>query len=295
VSGETHVVAEDDKDALDKVKTLLGFFPSNNTEPPPRLQTNDDPARADEDLDTLIPVEPFRPFDVHEVIRRIVDHGNFFEIFKDFAPNIVVGFARFDGRPVGIVASQPKCKGGVIDCDAADKIARFVRFCDLFNIPLVNLHDVPGYMIGPKEEWKGILRHGAKTLYAYIDATVPKITIIMRKSYAGAYLGLCSKDTGADFLYAWPTARVSIVGGATAASVIFAKEIKNADDPAKMRADRIKEYETEYENPYEGAKRGYIDDVILPRDTRKFINRSLDLLANKKVARPYRKYSNINL
>ena len=182
-----------------------------------------------------------------------------------------------------------------MDCNASDKIARFVRFCDLFNIPLVNLHDTPGYMIGPKEEWRGILRHGAKTLYAYIDATVPKITIVMRKSYAGAYLGLCSKDTGADFLYAWPGARVSIVGGTTAASVIFAKEIKNADDPGKVRAERIREYEKEYENPYEGAKRGYIDDVILPRETRKYINRSLDLLANKTVARPFRKYSNINL
>ena len=295
LSGQTHLSADDDKDALDKVKRLLSFMPSNNQQSPPVHQTGDDPERADAELDNLAPIQPSRPFDMHEVIQRIVDNGDFLETLGEFARNVITGFARFSGRPAGIVASQPKWKGGVLDCDVADKVARFVRFCDLFNIPLINLHDTPGYMIGPEQEWKGILRHGAKMLYAYIDATVPKITVILRKSYAGAYLGMCCKDTGADFVYAWPNVKLSIVGGATAASVIFAKEIRDADDPDKVREERIKEYEEKFENPYEAAKRGYIDDVILPRDTRKIINRSLDMLANKTVVRPFRKYSNINL
>jgi len=294
-SGQTHVVAEDDKDALDKVKQILSFLPSNNRENPPKIESRDDPDRADMDLDELLPVDPAEPFDVKTVIHRIADNGEFVELFKEFARNIVIGFARFAGRPVGIVASQPNWLGGVIDCDAADKVARFVRLCDLFNVPVINLHDTPGFLIGSTEEHRGILRHGAKMLYSYIDATVPKVTVILRKSFAGAYLGMCSKDTGADIVWAWPNARVSIVGAETAASVIFAKQIKQADDPEKMKQERIKEFQDKYENPYEGAKRGYIDDVIMPHDTRKFINRSLDLLEGKEVTRPYRKYSNINL
>jgi acetyl-CoA carboxylase carboxyltransferase component len=295
MSGSTHLVADDDRHALDQAKRLLSFLPSNNMEKPPRIKTETNPEKIDKDLDELIPEEPSTPFDMRHVIVRLVDGGDFFELFKDFAKNIIIGFGRFNGRTTGVVASQPNWMGGVIDCDAADKVARFVRFCDLFNIPLVNLHDTPGFLIGSTEEHRGILRHGAKMLYAYVDATVPKITVILRKSFAGAYLAMCCKDTGADFVYAWPNARVSIVGAETAASVIFAKEIKNAEDPAKMEAERIRQYQAEYENPYEGARRGYIDDVILPRDTRKYINRSLDLLENKKEVRPYRKYSNINL
>jgi len=295
LSGQTHIVAKNDKDALDQLKKLLSFLPSNNKEKPPTLQVTDPPERTDADLDTLIPEEPFKPFDIHKVILRIVDNSDFLEIFKDFATNVVVGFARFGGRPTGIIANQPLVKSGTLDCDVADKIARFVRFCDLFNIPLVNIHDTPGYLIGSEQEWRGILRHGAKMLYAYIEATVPKITLIIRKSYAGAYIGMCCKDTGADFVYAWPNARVNIVGGATAASIIFAKEIKKSDDPSKTRKELISDYEEKFENPYMAANRGYIDDVIMPADTRKYINRSLDILANKTVARPYRKYSNINL
>ncbi len=294
-SGQTHIVAEDDRDALDKVKKLLSFLPSNNMEKPKRIDTGDSPDRSDSELDTLIPETASEPFDIRNVIVRIVDNGDFFELFKDFGRSVVIGFARFSGRTVGVVANQPNWISGVIDCDASDKVARFVRFCDLFNIPLVNLHDTPGFLIGSTEEHKGILRHGAKMLYAYIDATVPKISVILRKSFAGAYLAMCCKDTGADFLYAWPNARVSIVGAQTAASIIFAKEIKSAEDPDKIRAERIEQYHREYENPYEGAKRGYIDDVIMPRHTRKYINRSLDFLENKKVARLQRKYSNINL
>ena len=294
-SGCTHVIAENDKAALDTAKRILSFIPSNNKETPPRLKITDDSEREDVDLDTLLPVEHFKVFDMHQVIHRIVDNGDFMEIHKEFAKNILVGFARFGGRPAGIIANQPRQKAGVLDCDAADKAARFVRFCDLFNIPLINLHDTPGYLIGPKQEWKGILRHGAKMLYSFIEATVPKITIILRKSYAGAYGGMCSKGTGADFVYAWPNARISIVGGTTAASVIFAKEIQKSDNPEKTLKQRISEYENKFENPYEAAKRGYVDDVIMPRDTRKIINRSLDLLAKKHVVRPQRKYSNITL
>lgn len=294
-SGQTHLAADDDKDAMDKAKRLLSFMPSNNKEKPPVIETNDNPERADEALDTVAPEQAFRAFDIKKIINSIVDNGDFFEIFENFAKNVVIGFGRFHGRPAGIIANQPKWKAGVLDCDVSDKVARFIRFCDLFNIPLINLHDTPGYLIGSDQEWRGILRHGAKMLYSYIEATVPKITVIIRKSYAGAYTGMCCKDTGADFVYAWPNARVSIVGGATAASIIFAREIKIAGDPEQVKIERIKQYEKEFENPYEGAKRGYIDDVIMPRDTRKYINRSLDLLANKTVVRPYRKYSNINL
>jgi acetyl-CoA carboxylase carboxyltransferase component len=243
----------------------------------------------------MVPDDPLTAYDMHEIIYRIVDNGYFFEIFADFAPNVIVGFARFGGRPAGIVASQPSFAAGAIDCDAADKIARFVRFCDMFNIPLINLHDVPGYWIGSAEEWKGILRHGAKMIYSYIDATVPKITVIVRKSYAGAYTGMCCKDTGADFMFAWPGARVCIVGAETAASIIFAREIKESANPEEMKAKRIGEYRKLFENPYCGAERGFIDDVIMPSDTRKIINKALDLLETKTVVRPPRKYSNINL
>ncbi|MDY6833608.1 MAG: carboxyl transferase domain-containing protein [Chloroflexota bacterium] len=294
-SGQTHIVVKDDKECLDKAKELLSYLPPNNQEDPPLTVTDDDPERQDIDLNTMVPEEPSQSYDMHLVIEKIIDRGSFLETMGSHARNVITGFARFDGRPVGIVANQPMWAAGGIDCDAADKIARFVRFCDLFNIPLVNFHDTPGYWIGSKEEWRGILRHGAKTLYAYIDATVPKITIIVRKSFAGAYLGMCSKDTGADFVYAWPIAKVSIVGAATAASVIFAKEIKNADNPDEMQQKRIAEYQELYENPYCGAERGYIDDIIMPSETRQYINRSLDVLANKQVARPWRKYSNINL
>lgn len=294
-SGQTHLSAEDDRDALDKAKRLLGFLPSNNRAKAPSPPTVDDPERTSPELDTIAPERPARPFDMHEVIQRIVDDGDFMEVLGSFARNVIVGFGRFAGRTTGIIASQSTFRGGVIDCDSADKSARFIRFCDLFDIPIVNLHDTPGYMIGPEQEWRGILRHGAKMLYSYIDATVPKITVIVRKSYAGAYLGMCNKDTGADFVYAWPNVKINVVGGSTAASVIFAREIRESDDPDRVREERIKEFDEKFDHPYEAAKRGYIDDVIMPRDTRKVINRTLDLLANKTVSRPYRKYSNINL
>lgn len=294
-SGCTHLVAEDDKDALDKAKELLQFLPQNNREKPGQVSGGDSRERLVPELDDVLPEKTYESFDMHDIISRIVDDGYFFEIMPEFAPNIIVGFARFNGRSTGIIASQPDWKGGVIDCNAADKAARFIRFCDGFNIPLVNIHDTPAFMIGPEEEWKGILRHGAKLLFSYINATVPKITVIVRKSFAGAYLGMCCKDTGADLVFAWPQATVTIVGAETAASVIFAKEIKGAENPQEARAARIKEYRDLFENPYCAAERGYIDDVIMPSETRKYICAAMDLLENKQVVGPWRKHTNINL
>jgi len=293
-SGQTHIVAEDDADCLDRCRELLSFLPSNNRDKAPRISTDDDPERQ-EDLMSLMPQHPHQPFDMYDVISRIVDNGRFFETMGLHARNIITGFGRFSGRTVGVVATQPKWMGGCIDIDAADKGARFVRFCDLFGIPLITLHDSPGYLIGSQQDWGGILRHGAKLLFAWADATVPLIGVILRKSYAGAHYGMLDKAIGADFVYAWPTARITIVGAETAASVIFAREIREAGQPEEVRAQRIQEYSDTYENPYCAAERGYVDDVIDPADTRKTINRALDALEGKTVARPWRKYSNINL
>ncbi len=300
-SGCAHVVADDDKDAIDKCKTLLSFFPSNNREKPPRIKTDDDPERTIAELDSIIPDKTTQPYDMKKVIKAIADDGHFFETMALHAPNVITGFARFNGRPVGIFANQPMHAAGIINIDAADKGARFIRFCDLFNIPMLALGDCPGYMIGSEQDWKGILRHGAKLLFAWADATIPLISIMVRKSYAGAHYGMLDKAIGADFVFAWPTARVTIVGADTAASVIFAREIRESENPAETSAKRIKEYSELYENPYQGAERGYIDDIIMPSDTRKMINRALDVLENKNKdnkafnARPWRKYSNINL
>jgi len=300
-SGQTHVVAEDDRNALDKAKELLSFFPSSNREKPPRIQTEDPPDRVIKELDDILPDEPFKPFDMYKIIEAIVDDGYFFETLGLHAKHIITGFARFAGRPVGIVANQPMVAAGMLDMDAADKAARFIRFCDLFNIPLVTLVDCPGYVIGSRADWSGILRHGAKLLYAWSDATVPLISIIVRKSYAGAHYGMLDKSIGADFVFAWPNARITIVGAATAASVIFAREIKESSNPEETKAKRIQEYSEIYENPYVSAERGYTDDIIMPHDTRKIINRALDLLENKYVTpgtcpwKVWRKYSNINL
>jgi acetyl-CoA carboxylase carboxyltransferase component len=295
-SGQTHIVAENDQEALDACKQLLSFLPSNNKEKkPPRIKTEDSPERTVPELDTIIPDHSNQAFDMLKLITLVVDDGYFFELLAYHAQNCIIGFARFDGRTAGIVANRPSHIGGVIDVDAADKMARFIRFCDLFNIPLISFQDCPGYMIGSEQDWKGILRHGAKLLYAWADATVPLISIIVRKSYAGAHYGMLDKSIGADLVFAWPTALVTIVGAETAASVIFAKEIKEAENPKEVKNKRVKEYQELYENPYMGAERGYIDDVIMPSDTRKMINRALDALENKTVARPWRKYSNINL
>ena len=300
-SGQTHLVAEDDRDAIDKAKVLLSFLPANNRQKPPRAQTQDPPERLTGELGEVVPDEPFKPFDMKQVITAVVDDGFFFETMAYHARNLITGFARFDGRPVGIVANQPTWAGGTLDSNSSDKGARFIRFCDLFNIPLITFVDCPGYIIGSQEDWAGILRHGAKLLYAWSDATVPLISVIVRKSYAGAHYGMLDKAIGADFVFAWPTARISIVGADTAASVIFAREVREAQNPEEVKAKRIREYSEIYENPYQSAERGYTDEVIMPQDTRKYIVRALDLLENKSVTpgtcpwKVWRKYSNINL
>jgi len=295
-SGQTHIVVENDQEALDACKQLLSFLPSNNRDKnPPRVKTNDPADRTVSELDTMIPDHPNHAFDMLKVITLLVDDGYFYELLPYHAQNCIIGFGRFDGRSVGIVANRPSHIGGVIDTDAADKMARFIRFCDLFNIPLISFQDCPGYMIGSEQDWKGILRHGAKLLYAWADATVPLISIMVRKSYAGAHYGMLDKSIGADLVFAWPTALVTIVGAETAASVIFAKEIKEAANPKETKDKRVKEYKDLYENPYMAAERGYIDDIIMPGDTRRMICKALDALQNKTVAKPWRKYSNINL
>jgi acetyl-CoA carboxylase carboxyltransferase component len=232
---------------------------------------------------------------MYPLINMIVDKGSFFEIHRYFARNLIVGFARFNGMAAGIVTNQPKVLMGGLDCDASDKLARFVRFCDLFNIPLVTFVDCPAFWIGSPHEWRGILRHGAKTLFAWAEATVPLVSVIIGKSYAGAHYAMLDKSIGADLVFSWPTAKVNIVGAETAASVIFAKEIKSSPNPKETSKTLIQEYRTKYEHAYQPAERGYTDDVIMPRDTRRYVCAALELLQNKQVARPWKKYSNINL
>ncbi|MBT4511924.1 MAG: acyl-CoA carboxylase subunit beta [Chloroflexi bacterium] len=294
-SGQSHMLADDDKDCMDKAKALLDLLPSNNQQKPPIKETSDDPNREIPELNEIVPVEQFRPFNMMDVISRIVDDGSFMETLALHATNLITGFARFNGRTTGIVANQPMQKAGMLDIDASDKLARFVRTCDLFNVPVVTLVDCPCFIIGSDADWRGILRHGAKTLYAWSDATVPLISIILRKSYAGAHYGMLDKSIGADLVWAWPQSQITIVGAATASSVIFAKEIKNSENPQETAAKRMQEYSDLYENPYVSSERGYTDGIIMPAETRKYINMSLDSLENKQESRPWRKYSNINL
>jgi len=300
-SGCTHIVANDDKDAIDRCKALLAFLPSNNRENAPRLAIKDDPERTSLELDTIIPDQSTRPYDMKKIIKAVVDDGNFYEIMALYAASVIIGFGRFNGRTVGIYASQPMQAAGVINIDAADKAARFIRFCDLFNIPMVTFGDCPGYMIGSEQDWKGILRHGAKLLFAWADATIPLISVMIRKSYAGAHYGMLDKAIGADFVYAWPTARITIVGADTAASVIFAREIRESKTPEDTKTKRIQEFSDLYENAFVAAERSCVDEIIMPHDTRKMINRALDILQDKNKdnkafnARYWRKYSNINL
>jgi acetyl-CoA carboxylase carboxyltransferase component len=295
-SGGTHVVGEDDKESIQLARKLLSYLPSNNREKPLRIETGDDPNRVIPELDEFLPDPALKtPYDMYPLIDMVVDKGTFYEIHRYFARNLIVGFARFNGMVAGIVANQPKVLAGALDCDASDKLARFVRFCDLFNIPLVTLTDCPAFWIGSPHEWKGILRHGAKTLFAWAEATVPLIAVIIGKSYAGAHYAMLDKSIGADLVFSWPTAKVNIVGAETAASVIFAKEIKASANPKETAKVMIDEYRVKYEHPYQPAERGYTDDVIMPRDTRRYICQSLELLQNKQVARPWKKYSNINM
>ena len=294
-SGVAHFMGADEPQTLALVRRLLAFLPPNNMEDPPWLQPADDPGRVDERLDTLVPDDPRQPYDMKEIILRVVDDGDFMEVHQHYAPNLIVGFARMDGRPVGIVAQQPKMLAGVIDINAADKGARFIRFCDCFNVPLVTFCDTPGYMPGVAQEHGGIIRHGAKMLYAYAEATVPKVAVITRKAYGGAYIVMSSKHLRGDINYAWPGAEIAVMGPEGAVNIIGRKEIQEADDPEAKRAELLEDYRDKFANPYVAASKGYIDDVIEPSETRPRLISALEMLQNKQDTNPPKKHGNIPL
>ena len=292
-SGVAHFACESDEDALQQIRRLLSFLPANNMEDPPLVQTGDAPNRKAPSLDTIVPDNPNQSYDMKEVIAGIVDNGDYFEPHQYFAKNMVVCFARLNGRPIGIIANQPNVLAGCLDIDASDKATRFIRFCDAFNIPLLTIADVPGYLPGSQQEWGGIIRHGAKLLWCYSEATVPKLLLITRKDYGGSYLAMCSRDLGADMSFAWPTAEIAVMGAAGAANIIHRKEIKAADNPEVKRQEKIKEYEALFSNPYRAADRGYIDAVIVPSETRPRLIEALEIMCGKREMRPPKKHGNI--
>lgn len=292
-SGCAHFVAKNDQECIAEIKTLLSFLPSNNLETTPIIETEDDINRLADNLIDIIPTSANKPYDIKDIIRSIVDDANFFEVQEYFAMNIVTGFARLNGASIGIIANQPKILAGCLDINASDKAGRFIRTCDAFNIPILNVVDVPGFLPGTNQEYGGIIRHGAKMLYAYSEATVPKITLIVRKAYGGAYLAMCSKDLGADMVFAWPSAEIAVMGPDGAANIIFKKEIETADNPAAARAEKIEEYRDRFATPYIAASRGYVDDVIEPEVTRPRLISAFDMLASKRESRPAKKHGNL--
>jgi acetyl-CoA carboxylase carboxyltransferase component len=294
-SGVASLIGEDDEDVLNRVRYLLSFLPSNNLEDPPAYATTDDPERMDEGLTHVVPDRAKEPYDMHEVIRRVVDDGEFLEIFPLWAMTVVTGFARLDGHSIGIVANQPKVNAGTLDIDASEKASRFVRFCDSFNIPILTFVDVPGFLPGTQQEFGGIIRHGAKLLYAFAEATVPRMTVITKKAYGGAYLVMNSKHLRADVSFAWPTAEIAVMGAEGAVNVVFRKEIEKAADPEARRAELITEYREKFSTPYAAAERGFIDDVIEPAETRPRLIKALRMLSTKRETIPARKHGNIPL
>jgi propionyl-CoA carboxylase beta chain len=295
VSGVGHFTAADDAECLRLIRELLGYLPQNNREDPPRRATSDPADRMDSALDTLVPPDPSLPYDVKDVIQRVVDDGEFFEVHERWARNIVVGFARMDGRPVGIVANQPAFLAGCLDINSSVKGARFVRFCDAFNIPLVTFEDVPGFLPGTEQEFGGIIRHGAKLLYAFAEATVPKVTVITRKAYGGAYCVMGSKHIRTDINLAWPSAEIAVMGPEGAVNIVYRRELAAAEDPAAMRRQKVEEFRERFANPFVAAERGYVDDVIEPRQTRPRVIAALRMLENKVDTMPRKKHGNIPL
>jgi len=294
-SGVATFVSPDEKACLDDVRYLLSFLPSNNLEDAPVSEPTDDPERLCEMLRDILPASPNQPYDMKKVIAEVVDDGEFFEYFPHWAKNIVCGFSRVNGRAVGVVGNQPMMFAGVLDIDSAEKAARFVRTCDAFNIPLITFVDVPGFLPGVDQEYGGIIRHGAKLLYAYCEATVPRIQIITRKAYGGAYVVMDSKSIGSDLSYAWPTAELAVMGPQGAVEIVYRRELQQAADPVARRAELVEEYTQKYANPYAAAERGYIDDVIDPAETRQKIVAGLALLATKREELPKRKHGNMPL
>ncbi|HEY7339336.1 MAG TPA: acyl-CoA carboxylase subunit beta [Ktedonobacterales bacterium] len=294
-SGVSHFAVPTEVECLRQIRMLMGYLPANNVDDPPMETTTDSIARAEELLDEIIPDNPNKPYDMELVIEAVVDRGSFLEVHAQWARNIIVGFARMNGRPVGIVAQQPAVLAGVLDIDSSDKGARFVRFCDCFNIPIVTFEDVPGFLPGIKQEHGGIIRHGAKLLFAYCEATVPKVTVITRKAYGGAYDVMSSKHVRGDINYAWPTAEIAVMGVDGAVNIIFKDEIAQAADPEARRQELVAEYQEKFANPYIAAARGYVDEVIEPRHTREKIIVALDMLKNKRDTNPPKKHGNIPL
>jgi methylmalonyl-CoA decarboxylase subunit alpha len=292
-SGVAHFSCPSDLDAIEGIRELLSYLPSNNLEDPPRVFSGDLSGRESPELDRLVPDNPAETYDVKDLIRSLADEGVFLEPHRHYAPNIVVAFARMGGCPVGFIANQPRVMAGCLDVHASDKATRFIRFCDAFNIPLITIADVPGYLPGKDQEWSGIIRHGAKLLWCYSEATVPKVTVIVRKAYGGAYLAMCSRHLGADMVIAWPTAEIAVMGAEGAANIIHRKTIREANDPESVRREKIEEYRGLFYNPYIASSRGYIDQVIPPRETRPRILEALEALAGKREPRPPKKHGNI--
>jgi acetyl-CoA carboxylase carboxyltransferase component len=295
ISGVAHMAANSEADCLYLIREMFSYLPSNNMEDPPFTPDKDDPLRTEAALDSLIPDNPNKPYDIKDAIHMIVDNGDFYEIHEHFAQNIVVGFARLGGYSVGIVANQPMVLAGVLDIDASEKAGRFVRFCDCFNIPLIVFEDVPGFLPGIDQEHGGIIRHGAKLLYAFCEATVPKITVVTRKAYGGAYCVMNSKHIRADLNLAWPTAEIAVMGPDGAVNIIFRRELAEADNPDTRKTELVEDYRERFANPYAAARRGYIDDVIEPSQTRPRLINALNMLQNKRDNNPPKKHGNIPL
>ena len=294
-SGVAHFAVEDDRECLALIRELLSFMPSNNLDDAPRSATSDPPDREEPALDRMVPANPSQPYDMLDVILAIVDEGDFLEVHQHYAKNLLVGFARLDGRPVGIVANQPAVLAGTLDIDASVKGARFVRFCDAFNIPLVTFEDVPGFLPGTMQEYGGIIRHGAKLLFAFAEATVPKVTVITRKAYGGAYCVMSSKHIRTDFNYAWPTAELAVMGPEGAVNILYKRELDASADPAAARSEKVKEFREKFANPYIAAGRGFLDEIIRPRATRRKLIATLKSLENKRDKNPPKKHGNIPL
>jgi propionyl-CoA carboxylase beta chain len=294
-SGVAHFIASDDRDCIAQIRRLLSYLPLNNMEDPPVVACDDSLDRATPELDAIVPSNPNQPYDMYAIVGAAVDRDSFFEVHRLFARNAIVGFARIGGRTVGVVANQPAVLAGCLDVDASNKIARFIRFCDCFNVPIVTFEDVPGYLPGTQQEWGGIIRHGAKIVYAYSEATVPKVTVITRKAYGGAYCVMGSKHIRTDVNLAYPTAEIAVMGAEGAVNIIFRNEIKKADDAAAARKDFVADYRRRFANPFRAAELGYIDGVIHPSETRIRIAQALAMLANKRDQNPAKKHGNIPL
>jgi acetyl-CoA carboxylase carboxyltransferase component len=294
-SGVAHFMGADDRETLLAVRELLGYLPSNNTETAPLRLGNDDPNRLIPEFNGIIPENPSRAYDIYEIITKLADDGKIYDVAPRYAKNIVTCFIRLNGAAVGVVANQPKFAAGCIDINASDKAARFIRRCDAFNIPLLTIEDVPGFLPGVRQETGGIIRHGAKMLYAYCEATVPKVTVILRKAYGGAYIAMCNKELGADTVLAWPSAQIAVMGAEGAANIVFRDEIKAAEDPAEKRREKIAEYEARFNNPYRAAEMGYVEDVIEPATTRRRVIGAFAMLKTKRQALPAKKHGNIPL